>query len=121
MVLSNDAAAMQMSWLALDDVVPLLGEQPFFAGEAISLADLLVAPQLAFFRMTPEWEVLSATRRRREGYSHDTILNFRSRLGAALSRHSRHDELLFSPRANGDAAGEGADSGKGFNRDIRLI
>jgi hypothetical protein len=38
----------------------LLGGQPFFAGETISLADLQVAPALAFFTTTPEWTALGA-------------------------------------------------------------
>jgi len=43
-----------------DELARLLGAQPFFAGDAISLADLMIAPQLAFFALTPEWSVLSA-------------------------------------------------------------
>ena len=56
-----DEAAMPKARSVFEELAPLLGEQPFFAGEAISLPDLLVAPQLAFFRMTPEWDVLSTT------------------------------------------------------------
>ena len=36
----------------------LLGKQSFFTGDALSLADLLVAPAVAFFTMTPEWAEL---------------------------------------------------------------
>ena len=36
----------------------LLGEQPYFAGDAVSLADLSIAPQLDFFTGLPEWPVL---------------------------------------------------------------
>jgi glutathione S-transferase len=32
-----------------------LGPQPFFAGAAVTLADLLLAPQLDFLSQTPEW------------------------------------------------------------------
>jgi glutathione S-transferase len=42
------------------ELARLLGEQPYFAGEAVSLADLLVAPQIEFFTQTPEWAVLGA-------------------------------------------------------------
>jgi glutathione S-transferase len=38
----------------------LLGDQPYLAGETISLADLLLAPAIEFFTMTPEWAALGA-------------------------------------------------------------
>ena len=38
----------------------LLGDQLYFAGAEPSLADLLVAPQIAFLAATPEWTVLGA-------------------------------------------------------------
>jgi glutathione S-transferase len=37
-----------------------LGDQPYFAGESVTLADLLVAPGIDFFERTPEWFVLGA-------------------------------------------------------------
>ena len=43
-----------------DELARQLGERPFFVGDALSLADLLLAPQLDFFRETPEWEPLTA-------------------------------------------------------------
>jgi glutathione S-transferase len=52
-------AAMPKARAVFAELARLLGGQSFFAGDAISLADLLVAPQLAFFSQTPEWEVLS--------------------------------------------------------------
>jgi glutathione S-transferase len=53
-------AAMPKARAVFEELARLLGEQPWFAGEAISLADLLVAPQLGFFTQTPEWSVLGA-------------------------------------------------------------
>jgi glutathione S-transferase len=38
----------------------LLGDQACFAGDAVSLADLMVAPQLDFLAETPEWAPLTA-------------------------------------------------------------
>jgi glutathione S-transferase len=38
----------------------ILGDQPFFAGDAVSLADLLVVPQMDFMAQTPEWAPLTA-------------------------------------------------------------
>jgi glutathione S-transferase len=51
-------AAMPKARAVFGELARLLGEQPFFAGQAISLADLLVAPQIEFFAQTPEWAVL---------------------------------------------------------------
>jgi hypothetical protein len=36
-----------------DTLAALLGEQAFFAGDSLSLADLLVAPAISFFTATP--------------------------------------------------------------------
>jgi len=53
-------AAMPKAHTVFAELARLLGEQRYFAGDAVSLADLLIAPQLAFFTQTPEWSVLSA-------------------------------------------------------------
>jgi glutathione S-transferase len=39
-----------------------LGGDAFFAGDSISLADLILAPQLDFFSQTPEWAPLTANK-----------------------------------------------------------
>jgi glutathione S-transferase len=53
-------AAMPKARAVFQELARLLDEQPYFAGETISLADLMVAPQLGFFTQTPEWSVLGA-------------------------------------------------------------
>jgi len=53
-------AAMPQAHAVFKELARLLGEQPYFAGDAVSLADLLIAPQLAFLTQTPEWSVLGA-------------------------------------------------------------
>ena len=53
------AAAMPKAHAVFDELARQLGERPFFVGDALSLADLLLAPQLDFFRETPEWEPLT--------------------------------------------------------------
>jgi glutathione S-transferase len=53
-------AAMPKARAVFQELARLLGEQPYFAGETISLADFMVAPQLDFFTQTPEWAVLGA-------------------------------------------------------------
>jgi glutathione S-transferase len=54
------AAAMPRARTVFKELARLLGEQTFFAGEAMSLADLLVAPAVGFFTETPEWAELGA-------------------------------------------------------------
>jgi glutathione S-transferase len=53
-------AAMPKAHTVFTELARLLGEQRYFTGDAVSLADLLIAPQLAFFTQTPEWSGLSA-------------------------------------------------------------
>src|SRR5258708_15408336 len=54
------AAAMPKAQAVFEELARLLGERTYFTGEALSLADILVAPQLAFFTLTPEWAELGA-------------------------------------------------------------
>jgi len=54
------AAALPKAHIVFDELARLLGEQAFFAGPRISLADVLVAPQLDYFKGTPEWPLVTA-------------------------------------------------------------
>jgi glutathione S-transferase len=54
------AAAMPKARTVFTELARLLGEQKFFAGETLSLADLMIAPQIGFFTGTPEWDELVA-------------------------------------------------------------
>ena len=54
------AAAVPDTKRCLGELNRLLGEQKFFAGDAVSLADLMIAPQLELFARTPEWATLTA-------------------------------------------------------------
>src|SRR5258708_26177349 len=56
-------AAMPQARPGFAELARLLGGQPFFAGDAISLADLLVAPHLGLFSLAPEWPALVAPHR----------------------------------------------------------
>ncbi|HXW72995.1 MAG TPA: glutathione S-transferase family protein [Methylocella sp.] len=58
----NEAAiaeAMPRAHLVFDELSHLLGDQPYFAGDALSLADLHLGPQIDFFAFTPEWKALT--------------------------------------------------------------
>jgi glutathione S-transferase len=52
------AAAMPMAQTCIDELHRLLGNQAFLAGERLSLADLMLAPQLDFFQATGEGKSL---------------------------------------------------------------
>jgi glutathione S-transferase len=56
------AAAMPKAHTVFKELSRLLGTQPFVAGERVTLADLLLAPQIDFFTQTPEWAPLSEGR-----------------------------------------------------------
>jgi glutathione S-transferase len=44
------------------EISGLLGTQRFLAGEAFTLADAMIAPQMDFLAQTPEWQPLTAQR-----------------------------------------------------------
>jgi glutathione S-transferase len=54
------AAAMPKALTVFNELARLLGEKPYFAGDALSLADLMVAPAVEFFAMIPEGSSLGA-------------------------------------------------------------
>jgi glutathione S-transferase len=54
------AAAMPRGHTVFNELARLLGDRPFFTGNSISLADVLLAPQIDFLRQTPEWEPLAS-------------------------------------------------------------
>jgi len=54
------AEAMPKAHAVFDALARLLGDRPYFAGDAVSLADLMIAPQLDFISVTPEWAPLTA-------------------------------------------------------------
>ena len=54
------AAAMPKAHVVIDELSRLLGGKIFMAADQMTLADLLVAPQLDFLAQTPEWATLTA-------------------------------------------------------------
>jgi glutathione S-transferase len=55
------AAAMPKAHIVFNELSRLLGDQPYFAGDKISLADLHIVPQFDFLSQTPEWTSLTAS------------------------------------------------------------
>jgi glutathione S-transferase len=53
-------AAMPKAHVVFEELARLLAQQPYFAGDAISLADLMIAPAMEFFTQAPEWSALGA-------------------------------------------------------------
>jgi glutathione S-transferase len=54
------AAAMPKALTVFNELAHLLGDRPYFAGDSLSLADLMLAPPVEFFEMIPEWSSLGA-------------------------------------------------------------
>lgn len=54
------ADAMPKAHAVINELSRLLGTQSYFAGDALSLADIAVAPHLDFLAQTPEWAALTA-------------------------------------------------------------
>jgi glutathione S-transferase len=54
------AEAMPKAHIVFNELARLLGSKAYFAQETVTLADILVAPQLDFLAQTPEWGSLTA-------------------------------------------------------------
>jgi glutathione S-transferase len=54
------AQAMPKAHAVFRELSRLLGASSYFAGERVSLADLMIGCHLDFFTQTPEWALLSA-------------------------------------------------------------
>ena len=54
------AAAMPRAHAVFDVLARELGDAAYFAGDTVTLADLMLAPQLDFLSATPEWRPLTA-------------------------------------------------------------
>lgn len=54
------AEAMPKAHLVFAELSRLLADQPYFAGDDVTLADLLAVGQLDFLAATPEWQPLTA-------------------------------------------------------------
>ena len=52
------AKALPAARVCVEELQRLMGTAPFLAGDSISIADLMLAPHLAMFRMTPEGQNL---------------------------------------------------------------
>jgi glutathione S-transferase len=53
------AEALPRAKPAMDELARALADKAFFVGDALSLADVMIGPQIDFLRQTPEWEALA--------------------------------------------------------------
>jgi glutathione S-transferase len=88
------AAALPKAEVCLSALSDLMGEDPWLAGPAISLADLHAAPMFALFRLAPEGERLLAC--------HEPLLGWWTRIGTRPSflrtrTPPRHVTLRYPP------------------------
>ncbi len=96
------AAAMPKALAVFEELGQLLGTAPYFTGESVTLADLMLAPQLDFLQQTPEWEALSA--------GHDNLRRWLTRMEARPSLVATSWEKV-SARARAGAAAARAAAG----------
>jgi glutathione S-transferase len=57
------AAAMPRAHAVFDELARNLGDKPFLVGDALTLADVMLAAHMAFLTETPEWAALGVPRR----------------------------------------------------------
>jgi glutathione S-transferase len=88
-------AAVPKARTAFDELGRLLGAQPYFTGDTLTLADLMLAPQLDFLEHTPEWQPLTA--------NHTNLRQWLARMQARSSMQATTWEQV-SARAAGVAA-----------------
>ena len=81
------AAAMPKAHTVFNELARLLGVQPYFTGENVTLADLMIAPQLDFLALTPEWTELSAR--------HQNLVDWLARMNARPSFQATTWEKLM--------------------------
>jgi len=54
------AQAMPKAHAVFGELSRLLGDKGYFTGDRLTLADLMIGPQVDFFTQTPEWALLTA-------------------------------------------------------------
>lgn len=57
------AAAVPQATVCIEELERLLGDQAFLAGDALTLADLMIGPQMVYLAQTPEGQALLAGKR----------------------------------------------------------
>jgi glutathione S-transferase len=65
-------AAMPKARTVFEELARLLGEQSYFAGDAVSLADLMIAPAVELFMQILEWSAL--------GVPHENLVAWLARM-----------------------------------------
>jgi glutathione S-transferase len=71
------AAALPKVQLAIDVIAGELGRKPYLVGDDVTLADLMLAPQLDVLSLTPEWATLAR--------EHDDLRKWLERMNARSS------------------------------------
>lgn len=82
------AASVPKAKIVVDELARLLGDAAFLAGDDLSIADLMVAPHVDFFLMTPESEGLLA--------GHDRLRRWMDRMQARPSMQATSWAALTS-------------------------
>jgi glutathione S-transferase len=89
------SAVIPKARTVFDELGRFLGGQPYFTGETLTLADLMLAPQFDFLQQTPEWEPLAS--------SHANLRQWLTRMQARTSLQATTWDKVAA-RANAAAA-----------------
>jgi glutathione S-transferase len=87
------AAALPKAQLAFDELARMLSANSFMAGEALTLADLLIAPQLDMLSGTPEWPALVR--------NHENLSEWLRRINARASMQATTPERVVAMAQGG--------------------
>jgi glutathione S-transferase len=82
------AAALPQATVCIEVLEAFLGDQAFLAGDTLTIADLMVAPQLMYFAETPEGQTLLAGKR---------LAAWTERMEARPSFQATRTERLLQP------------------------
>jgi glutathione S-transferase len=98
------AAAMPKARFVFDGLAAQLGRRPYFADDALTLADIMLAPQLDFLAQTPEWDALTT--------QHANLREWLQRMQARPSfAATTWEKVAAMGNAAAEAAGRRAASG----------
>jgi glutathione S-transferase len=79
-------AAIPKAHVVFNELARLLGDQPYFTGDAVSLADLMLAPPLELLSTTPEWSEVGAP--------HPNLVGWLARMQARPSMQATTSERV---------------------------
>ncbi len=81
-------AALPRAKICLDEVARLLGDKPYMAGDTLSIADLMIAPQMVFAPLVEDVRGVMS--------QHRNLLAWIDRMKALPSMRATADEVVLA-------------------------